>query len=131
MTLKIKTLMVGAGALALTACGEGPVGKFWYQEAGAFIDEGGFGNPTMNNMLAQMCKGQAKGYIVPEPVVVLDPKSAPGNPAYYHGQVRCSGNLHGKYAQVIFNDYVTSAIPPTRLTGGGLAAVESGGGEGG
>ena len=69
MTLKIKTLMVGAAALALTACGEGPVGKFWFQPAGAFIDEGGFGNPTMNNMMAQMCAGQAKGYIVPEPVV--------------------------------------------------------------
>ena len=45
MTLKIKTLIVGAGVLALTACGEGPVGKFWTQEAGAFLDEGGFGNP--------------------------------------------------------------------------------------
>ena len=74
MTLKIKTLMVGAAALALSACGEGPIGKFWYQPAGEFIDEGGFGNPTMTNMMAQMCAGQAKGYIVPRPVVVLDPK---------------------------------------------------------
>lgn len=111
MTLKIKTLMVGAAALALSACGEGPIGKFWYQSAGEFIDEGGFGNPTMTNMMAQMCAGQAKGYIVPRPVVVLDPKSAPGNPAYYRGQVRCSGHLNGKYAQVIFQEYVTSATP--------------------
>ena len=51
MTLKIKSLLVGASALALTACGEGPVGDSWTQEAGAFIDEGGFGNPTMNNTL--------------------------------------------------------------------------------
>ena len=115
MTLKIKPLMVGAAALALTACGDGPVGKFWYQEAGAFIDEGGFGNPTMTNMLAQMCAGQAKGYIVPEPVVVLDPKSAPGNPAYYRGQVRCSGHLNGKYAQVIFQEYVASAVPKSAI----------------
>ena len=63
MKLKIKTLMVGAGALALTACGEGTVGKFWYQEAGAFIDEGGFGNATMQNTLAQLCVGKAKGYL--------------------------------------------------------------------
>jgi hypothetical protein len=117
MTLKIKTLMVGAGALALTACGEGPVGKFWTQEAGAFLDEGGFGNPTMTNLLAQMCKGQAKGYIVPEPVVVLDPKSAPSNPAYYRGQVKCSGQLNGKYAEVIFQDYVGSASLAQEISG--------------
>ena len=48
------------------------MGKSWNQEAGAFLDEGGFGNPTMNNMLAQMCKGQAKGYIVPDPIVAID-----------------------------------------------------------
>ncbi|WP_413718093.1 hypothetical protein [Silicimonas sp. MF1-12-2] len=126
MTLKIKTLMVGAGVLALTACSEGPVGKFWTQEAGAFLDEGGFGNPTMNNMLAQMCAGQAKGYIVPEPVVVLDPKSAPRNPAYYRGQVRCSGELNGKYAEVIFAEYLGSAAPGTQI-GGGLGEIESGG----
>ena len=53
MTLKIKALLVGASALALTACGEGPAGDSWTQEAGAFIDEGGFGNPTMNNTLIQ------------------------------------------------------------------------------
>lgn len=117
MTLKIKTLMVGAGALALTACGDGPVGKFWTQEAGAFLDEGGFGNPTMTNLLAQMCKGQAKGYIVPEPVVVLDPKSAPSNPAYYRGQVKCSGQLNGKYAEVIFQDYVGSASLTQEISG--------------
>ena len=127
MTLKIKTLMIGAGALALTACGEGPIGKFYYQEAGAFLDEGGFGNPTMTNMLAQMCAGQAKGYIVPDPVVVLDPKSAPSNPAYYRGRVRCSGHLNGKYAEVIFNEYVGSAVPPQEIEGGGLAAIEDAG----
>ena len=124
MKLKIKTLMVGAGALALTACGDGPVGKFWYQEAGAYIDEGGFGNPTMNNLLAQMCAGQAKGYIVPEPVVVLDPKSAPDNPASYRGQVRCSGPLTGKYAEVIFREYISSAVPQESIEGGGISAIE-------
>lgn len=53
MTLKIKALLVGAGALALTACGDAQFGQSWNQEAGAFIDEGGFGNPTMNNTLIQ------------------------------------------------------------------------------
>jgi hypothetical protein len=128
MTLKIKTLTVGAAALALTACGDGPVGKFWYQEAGAQIDEGGFGNPTMTNLLAQMCTGQAKGYIVPDPVVVLDPKSAPDNPAYYRGQVRCSGELNGKYAEVIFREYISSAVPRESIQSGGIAAIESAGG---
>ena len=53
MTLKIKSLMVGASVLALTACGEGPAFDSFNSEAGAFIDEGGFGNPTMNNTQIQ------------------------------------------------------------------------------
>lgn len=53
MTFKIKTLLVGASALALSACGDAQVGSSWNQEAGAFIDEGGFGNATMNNTLVQ------------------------------------------------------------------------------
>ena len=53
MTFKIKTLMVAASALALTACGDAQLGNSWNQEAGAFIDEGNFGNPTMNNTLIQ------------------------------------------------------------------------------
>ena len=43
MSLKIKTLLVGAGTLALTACGPGGADKF-NSEAGAFLDEGGFGS---------------------------------------------------------------------------------------
>ncbi len=53
MTMNIKTLLVGASALALTACGDAQFGQSWNQEAGAFIDEGGFGNPTMNNTQIQ------------------------------------------------------------------------------
>ncbi|MDJ1015283.1 MAG: OmpA family protein [Paracoccaceae bacterium] len=48
MTLKIKTLLVGASALALAACSDT---SSFNKEAGAFIDEGAFGNPTMNNTL--------------------------------------------------------------------------------
>ena len=46
MTLKMKTLLIGASALALTACSDN---SSFDSEAGAFLDEGGFGNATMNN----------------------------------------------------------------------------------
>ncbi len=53
MTLKIKSFLVGASVLALTACGEGTAFDGFNEESGAFIDEGGFGNPTMNNTQIQ------------------------------------------------------------------------------
>ena len=125
MNLMTKSVMAGAALFALAAC-EGPIGKVWYQEAGAFLDEGGFGNPTMQNMMAQMCSGQAKGYIVPDPVVVATP-NASGGTSYKRGYVMCSGHLNGKYAQVIFNSYRQSANPPTTLQGG-LETIDSAGG---
>lgn len=118
MTTKIKTLALGAGILALAACGEGPVGKTWTQEAGSFIDEGGFGNPTMTNMMAQMCRGKAKGYVVPDPIVSIDPKSSASAPVYRTGRVMCSGNLNGQYANVIWGQYVGSAVPRGAVAGG-------------
>lgn len=99
-----KYMAIGSVALSVAGCGLN-------QEAGAFIDEGGFGNATMNNLLAQKCAGRSKGYVVPDPVVVLDPNSEPSKPAYYRGSVQCSGELNGKYAQVIFEEYVNSAVP--------------------
>lgn len=124
MNLKTKTLLAGAGLFALTACGDS-----WNQEAGAKLDEGGFGNPTMNNMLAQMCSGKAKGYVVPDPVVAIDPKSSPADPRYLQGRVMCSGHLNGKYAQVVWTEYVQSATAPTAL-GGGLETIEAAAGGG-
>ena len=121
MMLKIKALMVGAGALALTACAEG--NSFGY-EMGAFLDEGGFGNPSMQNLMAQKCSGRAKGYIVPDPVVVANPNSTSADTAYVRGNIYCSGHLNGKYAQIIFRDYVRSAVHPQQLGGGGLQAIE-------
>ena len=53
MKLGKSTVLVFASTLALAACGDRDVASSWYQEAGAFIDEGGFGNPTMNNALIQ------------------------------------------------------------------------------
>ena len=46
-----KTLLAAASVLTLTACGDAQIGQSWNQEAGSQIDEGGFGNPTMNNTL--------------------------------------------------------------------------------
>lgn len=48
-----KILLAASSALALSACGEANLGSPFYSEAGAFIDEGQFGNPTMNNTLIQ------------------------------------------------------------------------------
>ena len=52
------TLLAAASALTITACTD--TSSSFTQEAGAFLDEGGFGNPTMNNTLAM--KGEA-GYV--------------------------------------------------------------------
>jgi peptidoglycan-associated lipoprotein len=48
-----KTLLVAVSALALTACSNsnGVLFPSFTTEAGAFIDEGYFGNPTMNNTM--------------------------------------------------------------------------------
>ena len=51
--IRTKILLAASSALALSACGEANLGSPFYQEAGAFIDEGGFGNPTMNNTQIQ------------------------------------------------------------------------------
>jgi len=50
MAHRTYTILLLSGTLALAACGEGSV---WHGEAGAFLDEGNFGNPTMNNALIQ------------------------------------------------------------------------------
>ncbi|MDJ1006955.1 MAG: OmpA family protein [Paracoccaceae bacterium] len=53
MTTRTKFFLAASTALALGACGEAQLGSPFYSEAGAFIDEGQFGNPTMNNTLIQ------------------------------------------------------------------------------
>ncbi len=52
MRATIKTLLVASSALGLVACGDASISN-WNNEAGAQIDEGNFGNPTMNNTLIQ------------------------------------------------------------------------------
>jgi hypothetical protein len=120
MQIHIRSLMAASIALGLAGCTNQP--------AGAFLDEGGFGNATMRNTRAMtQCVGKPKGYIVPEHVVVLNPDYDldPKSPRetietqYRRAQVRCSGDLNGKYAMVIFGEYVESGTEfPAKETGG-------------
>jgi outer membrane protein OmpA-like peptidoglycan-associated protein len=55
MRKHIRTVLAAASALALVACGDASVSN-WNNEAGSQLDEGGFGNPTMNNTL--MMRGE-------------------------------------------------------------------------
>lgn len=52
MQAHIKTLLCAASVLAIASCTDGSRQEF-YSEAGVEIDEGGFGNPTMNNLMVQ------------------------------------------------------------------------------
>lgn len=127
MKNQIKTLLIGASMFAVTACSEAGLAGF-DQPAGAWIDEGGFGNPTMYNMMAQKCAGRGKGFIVPDPVVALDPaRQVAGKSPYRAGSIRCSGHLNGKYARVIWGEYVDSASAAQSI-GGGVGEIEGGGG---
>jgi outer membrane protein OmpA-like peptidoglycan-associated protein len=56
MRKHIKTLLAASSALALVACGDASITN-WNNEAGAQLDEGGFGNPTMNNTLIMRGEG--------------------------------------------------------------------------
>lgn len=49
---RTRGLLAATSLLALAAC-SGGVGSTWNQEAGSAIDDGGFGNATMNNTLIQ------------------------------------------------------------------------------
>lgn len=49
---KPATLLTISAAIGLSACTAD-----FYREAGASIDEGGFGNPTMNNQLVHTESG--------------------------------------------------------------------------
>lgn len=59
---KKNTILAAVSVIALTACdgrdyfADGRAFDSWTQEAGAFVDEGQFGNPTMHNTLVQTGK---------------------------------------------------------------------------
>ena len=48
-----KVILTAVSLLALSACSDGTFGQSWTKEAGSQIDEGGFGNATMNNTQVQ------------------------------------------------------------------------------
>ena len=221
MRLKFKTLLVGAFAFALAACSDN---SSFNGEAGSFLDEGGFGNPTMNNtqihngditFLANL--NQRFSSEVPTMVTfefdksTLDADSRAilreqanwirqfpeirfsvfghtdlvGSAAYNEALGRRRANavvnylvsqgvnrsrlkalvsygktrpvidtpnrerrnrrtvtevsgvvenapmvLDGKYAQIIYREYVASAVPPPTVQGGGVSAIEGLGGGG-
>ncbi|MFK7746167.1 MAG: hypothetical protein AB8B47_14015 [Roseobacter sp.] len=104
-------LIVTALATIAACAPEGGVGQF-YREAGAQLETADFGNSTLHNQLVQTCKrtggaGGKAGNQIGDPLVVLDPKSKPTRPIY---RVHCDGRLDGKYATVIYNEYVASAV---------------------
>jgi len=140
MALHLRSLLVVSASLTLAACTAENSATLtsWNQPAGAFIDEGGFGNATMRNTLAmKQCVGRPKGYIVPEHIVMLNPEASasPKSPQetvttqYRRAKVQCSGDLNGKFAQILFEEYVESATEfPASESGGLTEIVQAGGG---
>jgi len=54
MSTYLKQVLILAAVTSLAACAsDNRASRTFKSEAGSFIDEGGFGNPTMNNMLIQ------------------------------------------------------------------------------
>ena len=53
MRMHFRTVLAATSALALVACGDASITNF-NAEAGAQVDEGSFGNATMNNALVMM-----------------------------------------------------------------------------
>ncbi len=121
MSLLLKTpakaLILITGVAAVTACApdSGP-GQF-YREAGVQIDQGEFGNASLHNQLVQTCRtnGYGSGKVsgkAGDPVVVLDPKSTAQRPVY---RVHCNGQLDGKFASVIYREYVGSSVQTSNV----------------
>lgn len=111
-TKTTRTLLLVAGLAVVTACApESGPGQF-YREAGSQVDTGEFGNATLHNQLTQTCRtngtGVGKVGAPPtDPLVVLDPTSKPGRTVY---RVHCDGQLDGKFAQIVYREYVGSGI---------------------
>ncbi|WP_068115382.1 hypothetical protein [Tropicimonas marinistellae] len=94
------TILALGTALTLSACG-----SYWNEEAGASLDQGEFGNATMNNQLAQTCR-KMTSYNVEKY----------GNPL----SAGCPGREQdGKYAMFAYQETITSAteLPPEIIQG--------------
>ncbi|ABG31716.1 hypothetical protein CEP88_00715 [Roseobacter denitrificans] len=117
LTTPARAFLILTGLAALTACApDTGVGQF-YREAGAQVDTGEFGNATLHNQLSQTCrtnnagvgKAGAQGR---DPLVVLDPESTLQRRVY---RVHCDGTLDGKFAQVIYREYVGSSVQTSNV----------------
>ncbi|WP_344846662.1 OmpA family protein [Celeribacter arenosi] len=49
----LKMSLAGSALLALGACSDAGIGDAFFDEAGGYLDDGSFGNATMNNTLVQ------------------------------------------------------------------------------
>lgn len=111
-----RAALLVTGMAALAACSAEPGVQYtFFQEAGTQLDQGEFGNATLHNQLVQTCHtgGLGKvGAVAGDPVVVLDPKSTPSRKVY---RVHCDGNLDGKFALIVYREYVDSATQKTTV----------------
>ncbi len=93
--MKTHTLTLAAftTSLMLGGC------AYWNEEAGAFLDQGDFGNATLNNQLAHTCR-----------------KLTPANVSKYGNPLSsgCPGRIQdGKYAMFAYGETITSATEKT------------------
>lgn len=101
--MKTNTLTLTAFALSLTLGGC----AYWNEEAGAFLDQGDFGNATMNNQLAHTCR-----------------KMTPQNVSKYGNPLasNCPGRIQdGKYAMFAYTETIASA---TENSSSGVQATD-------
>jgi len=110
-----RAALLATGIVTLSACSAETTFANFFRESGSQLDTGEFGNATLHNQLAQTCRTSGSGYgkgvgkaggAAGDPLVVLDPESTGTRKVY---RVYCDGRLDGKYAQVIYSEYVTSA----------------------
>ncbi|PRY25104.1 hypothetical protein CLV78_102281 [Aliiruegeria haliotis] len=92
------TILAFATITSLAGCG-----SYWNEEAGASLDQGEFGNATMNNQLAHTCR-----------------KVTPANLSKYGNPISagCPGRVQdGKYALFAYQETVESATFTSEITG--------------
>ncbi|SNT18272.1 hypothetical protein [Tropicimonas sediminicola] len=99
------TFLTLGTVMALSGC------AYFNEEAGAFLDQGEFGNATMNNQLAQTCR-----------------KLTPANVTKYGTPLasNCPGRLQdGKYAMFAYEETIISATEQSSATVEGTEEIGS------
>ncbi|AEI93262.1 hypothetical protein [Roseobacter litoralis] len=117
LTTPARAVVILTGLATLSACApDTGVGQF-YREAGSQVDSGEFGNATLHNQLSQICRTNSAGVgkvggQAGDPLVVLDPESTLNRKVY---RVHCDGTLDGKFAQVVYREYVGSSVQTSNV----------------